>query len=106
MSYTLAVPVRLDLESFAHAAGLHPGLVRRLVTLGLLEATSGPAGELKFAPGQLAAAARIQRLRAGLCLNYAAIGVVTQLLDRIAVLEAALSERSRPTGGEPWTPTA
>jgi chaperone modulatory protein CbpM len=104
--YALAVPLRLNLESFAHSAGLHPDLVRRLVTLGLLEATPGPAGELWFSPAQLAAAARIQRLRSGLSLNYAAVGVVTQLLDRIAVLEAALSDRSRLTGGQPWTRTA
>jgi len=32
----------------------------------------------------------VQRLRAGFALNYAAIGLVTDLLDRIAVLEAAL----------------
>jgi chaperone modulatory protein CbpM len=101
--YALAAPVHLDLESFAHTTGLHPDLVRRLVTLGLLEATSGPASQLWFAPGQLAAAARIQRLRAGLSLNYAAIGVITQLLDRIAALEAALNDRSRLTGGQPWT---
>jgi hypothetical protein len=43
---------------------------------------------------QLARAARIVRLRAGLGLNYAAVGVVLDLLDRIEELETAL--RSRP----------
>ena len=33
--------------------------------------------------------ARVQRLRAGFALNYAAIGLVTDLLDRITVLETA-----------------
>jgi chaperone modulatory protein CbpM len=109
--YALARLSGLDLESFARAAGLHPDLVRRYLALGLLEATAGPGGELWFASQQLRAAARVQRLRAGLALNYAAIGLVADLLDRIAELEAALRggpRRSidlRDRGGRPWTPT-
>jgi len=37
----------------------------------------------------------VQRLRAGFALNYAAVGLVTDLLDRIAVLEAALRAAQR-----------
>jgi chaperone modulatory protein CbpM len=98
-------PPALDLDSFARAAGLHPDLVRRLVALGLLEPTRDAAGTLWFPPAQILAAARVQRLRAGLALNYAAIGVVIDLLDRIAELEAALRQagRSRVIGGQPWT---
>jgi hypothetical protein len=55
-----------------------------------------------FTPDQVAAVARISRLRSGLSLNYAAIGVVTDLLDRIAQLEAALRARPRRTGGTSW----
>ncbi len=97
MNYPLARPARLSLEQFAAASGLHPELVRRLVALGLLE-PAGPPGRLEFAPAQLAVAARIQRLRAGLALNYAALGVVLDLLTRIEELEAAL--RARP--GAVW----
>jgi chaperone modulatory protein CbpM len=43
--------------------------------------------------------ARIQRLRVGLSLNWAAIGLVLDLLDRIEVLERAL--RARPGGPAP-----
>jgi chaperone modulatory protein CbpM len=89
---------RLDLQSFARAAGLHPDLVRRLVTLGLLEATEDSAGTVWFAPAQLVRVGRIQRLRAGLALNYAAVGLVIDLLDRIAELEAAGQRRRRPPG--------
>jgi chaperone modulatory protein CbpM len=46
--------------------------------------------------------ARIQRLRAGFALNYAAIGLVSDLLDRIAVLETAVRS-SRQPGGRSWT---
>jgi DNA-binding transcriptional MerR regulator len=81
---------RLSLEEFAMVTGLHPDLIRRLVALGLIDARRDSAGELWFSRSQLAAMARVQRLRAGLALNYAAIGLVTDLLDRIAVLETAL----------------
>ena len=80
----------LSLDEFAAAAGLHPDLVRRLVALGLIDADRDTAGELWFSRGDLAAVARVQRLRAGFALNYAAVGLVADLLDRIAVLEAAL----------------
>jgi hypothetical protein len=103
MTAALARPVRLELESFAHAIDMHPELVRRLVVLGLLDATPGPNGELWFTPAQLAAAARIQRLRSGFSLNFAALGLVVDLLDRIAVLEAALRRHTRSRGGTPWT---
>ena len=97
MSYALVLvrSARLDLKAFARATGTHPELVRRLVALGLLDADRDAAGELWFAPSQVAAMGRIQRLRAGFGLNYAAIGLVTDLLDRIAVLEAALRSSRR-----------
>jgi chaperone modulatory protein CbpM len=96
VSGALTRVVRLDLDAFAAASGTHPELIRRLVALGILDATRDPAGNLWFAPGELAALARIQRLRAGFALNYAAIGLVTDLLDRITTLEAALRRSGRP----------
>jgi chaperone modulatory protein CbpM len=99
VSYALARPVRLDLEAFARATATHPDLIRRLVALGLVEADRDAAGRLWFPPGQLAVVARIQRLRAGLAINYAAVGLVIDLLDRITELEAAL--RSAGPGGRP-----
>ncbi len=87
--------VRLSLDEFAVVTGLHPDLIRRLVALGLIEAHRDTAGTLWFSRGQIAAVARVQRLRAGFALNYAAIGLVTDLLDRIAVLEAALRGAQR-----------
>jgi hypothetical protein len=96
---------RLDLESFARAANIHPDQARRLVTLGLIDAIRDSRGELWFAPTQIAAVARIERLRAGFSMNYAAVGLVIDLLDRIAVLEAALRKRPSTLGGSPWTST-
>jgi chaperone modulatory protein CbpM len=85
-----------NLEAFARATGTHPDLVRRLVTLGILDADRDAAGELWFAPSQVAVMGRVQRLRAGFGLNYTAVGLVNDLLDQIAVLEAALREARRP----------
>ena len=95
MSYAVVRAVRLSLAEFAVLSGLHPDLIRRLVALGLIEAHRDAAGRLWFSRSELAAVARVQRLRAGFALNYAAIGLVTDLLDRIAVLEAALRGAQR-----------
>jgi hypothetical protein len=87
----------LSLDTFAAMTGLHPDLVRRLVALGLIDAVRDSAGELWFPRGQVAAVGRVQRLRAGFALNYGAIALVTDLLDRIAALETAL--RAVPRSG-------
>jgi chaperone modulatory protein CbpM len=98
VSYALVRAPRLDAEEFAAAAGMHPDLVRRLVALGVLDAYRDSAGRLWFARRQVASVARIQRLRAGFGLNYAAIGLVLDLLDRISALEAAQRQPRRPGG--------
>ena len=95
MNYAIVRAARLNLEEFALLSGLHPDLIRRLVALGLIDADRDAAGELWFSRREFAAVARVQRLRAGFALNYAAIGLVTDLLDRIAVLEAALRGAQR-----------
>jgi chaperone modulatory protein CbpM len=96
MVRVVSAPRRMDLESFARRSGLHPDLVRRLVALGLVEATTDASGDWWLADNQLVVAARIQRLRAGFALNYAALGLVIDLLDRIAELESAARRERRP----------
>jgi chaperone modulatory protein CbpM len=103
VTFAITRPHRLSLETLARATNLHPELLRRFVTLGLLESTRDANGALWFAPSQVAAVARLQRLRAAFTLNYAALGLVADLLDRIAELEATTSRRARPRGGQPWT---
>ena len=85
----------LDDEEFARRCGLHPELVRRFWTLGLIPAARHLDGSLWFSPAQVAAVARLQRLHASLPLNYAALGLVCDLLDRITELETALHVRGR-----------
>jgi hypothetical protein len=72
----------LSAEAFAAAAGLHPQLVARLIGLGLLDAHPGPGGAVLLPSAQVARAARIMRLRQGLGLNYTAVALVLDLLDR------------------------
>jgi chaperone modulatory protein CbpM len=97
-TYALSRPVRLDLESFAHATQTHPDLIGKLVVLGAIDAETDSTGCLWFYPAQVASMARIKRLRASLSVNYATLGLVCDLLDRIAALEAA-ARASACSGG-------
>jgi DNA-binding transcriptional MerR regulator len=100
--YVLARRPGIQLDVFATRCSLHPDVVRRLVALGLLACQQDARGDLWFEPSALVTVARIQRLRTGLGLNYAAIGLVLDLLDRIEELESA-SRRRRTSL---WTSTS
>ncbi|OZC63018.1 MerR family transcriptional regulator [Rhodococcus sp. 15-725-2-2b] len=97
--YVLVRRTELSTDAFAERTGLHPELARKLVVLGLLDADRVVGGEMFFASTEVAHAARIRRLRTGLGLNYSAIGLVLDLLERIETLEAS-SRRRRTTT---WT---
>ncbi|MFB7411454.1 chaperone modulator CbpM [Streptomyces sp. NPDC056202] len=101
--YALVPAHRLSLDAVSRRSGLHPDLIRRFVALGLIDAGRDAAGHLVFDPTAPAVLARIQRLRTGLCLNYASIGLVLDLLDRISLLEAALRGRGTRSETPPWT---
>lgn len=83
-------PSRLSLEALAARTGVHPQLIRRFVRLGLLGARQDRSGRLSFDAAAPALVARIQRLHDGMWMNYASIGLVLDLLDRIDRLETAL----------------
>ena len=102
--YALARPYRLSLDSYARITGVHPDLVRRLTALGLLEMTRDAEGGLWFEPAQVYAMARIQRLHRELNLSYASLGLIVDLLDRIAQLERLQrsNRRGRARGGDRW----
>lgn len=85
----------LTLDDVAYRCGLHPGLVERLVRLGLIDAeTSSP---YRFRPEVVLRLQRGLRLRRDLGLGYHATALVLDLLERIEVLETRLHhlERSR-----------
>jgi hypothetical protein len=100
--YILARRPGMRLDDFATRCGLHPDMVSRLVALGLVACRQDARGDLWFETSAQATVARIQRLRTGLGLNYAAIGLVLDLLDRIDELESA--PRRRRTSR--WTSTS
>jgi chaperone modulatory protein CbpM len=100
--YALARRPRIQLDVFATRCALHPDMVRRLVALGLVACQQDARGDLWFEPSALATVARVQRLRTGLGLNYAAIGLVLDLLDHIEELESASRRRRTPR----WTSTS
>lgn len=92
---------RIEFEVFARVCDLHPELVERFVALGLLETVRDDEGRLWFERRQVAAVGRIRRLRSGLGLNYSAIAVVAELIDRIDQLETELMRlggQGRPHG--------
>jgi chaperone modulatory protein CbpM len=94
---------RIDQQEFARRSGLHPELVRRFVALGLVPAVRDADGVLWFSASQVAAVARLQRLRTALPVNYAALGLVVDLLDGSGERETALRIRGRT---EPVRPPA
>jgi chaperone modulatory protein CbpM len=100
--WPLARPYRLSLDSYARITGVHPELVRRLVTLGLLDITRDAEGNLWFDPSQVREMATIQRLHLRLNLTYSSLGLVMDLLDRISDLERS-QPRSHSDRGVRWT---
>ncbi|GHD80902.1 hypothetical protein GCM10010317_103470 [Streptomyces mirabilis] len=101
--YELVPAPRLSVDAVARHSGLHPDTIRRFVALGLVDAERDAAGHLVFDPTAPAVLARIQRLRSGLCHDYASIGLVLDLLDRISLLETALRGRGTRSETPPWT---
>lgn len=78
----------LTFEDVATRCGLHPDLVERLVTLGLIDFAEGYRD--RFRPEVTLRVQRILRLRQDLSISYNAAGLVLDLLERIEVLEARL----------------
>ena len=106
MTHALMRPPRLDLDTFARLCGTHPELIRRLTALDLIHAQQDVHGALWFMPAQVGEVSRIRRLRSTLPLNLASLGLVCDLLDRIAALESATQHRSRRLGDRSWTSTS
>ena len=85
----------VGIDALAREAGVHPGLVRRLIGLGLIEPGGGTTAAPMFRREDAALLARALRLRRDLGLNYAGAVLACELLARIDELE----QRSR--GGAP-----
>lgn len=82
----------LTLTETARNARVHPGLVERMVDLGLIEPEQ-TSPELLFNPAAVAEVKRAWRLRNELGVNWAGVGLVLDLLERIRQLERELERR-------------
>ncbi|HLV79184.1 MAG TPA: chaperone modulator CbpM [Chthonomonadaceae bacterium] len=82
----------LDEDDLARVTGLHPDMVRRLYSLGALEAEEEWQGRPLFAPAMLARLRRMLRLRRDLGLSWHGLGMVAELLERIDRLEARVRQ--------------
>lgn len=83
----------LSLEEVAARCGLHPRLVKRFVTLGLIDPVDSEAKQ--FAPDVTLRLQRAMRLRHDLGLSYNGAALVLELLDRIEALERRLGQYER-----------
>ena len=84
----------ITVRELARRTGLHPDLVRRLVTLGLLDPETDRPEPL-FPSETVVRVRKIVRLRASFGGSYDAVGVILDLLDRIDDLERELRRRRR-----------
>jgi chaperone modulatory protein CbpM len=81
---------RLTLEEVAARCGLHPALVEHFVTLGIIDPIEGTPRH--FPQDVMLRIQRLMRLRRDFGLNYQAVALVLDLLDRIEALEAHLQQ--------------
>ena len=83
----------LSLDEVATRCHLHPSLLKRFVTLGLIDPVE--ASTDLFQPEVVLRLQRILRLRRDLGINYNAVGLVLDLLERIEALETELRQFQR-----------
>jgi MerR family transcriptional regulator, heat shock protein HspR len=91
----------LTSSEVSYLCGLHPDVVERLVSLGLIDyAERDNEGDALFHADVVPLIRRIMRLRNHLGVNYAGIGVILELMDRIETLESHIRElENRIFGG-------
>ncbi|SFM52838.1 chaperone modulator CbpM [Thermodesulforhabdus norvegica] len=77
----------LRIEQVAEACGVHPELIDRFVRLGLIDPVDNESELLLFELDTVPLVRKIIRLRNDLGINYAGVGVVIDLLDRLDSLE-------------------
>jgi hypothetical protein len=91
----------VSLDAVARTSGMHPGLLRRFVALGLVEPAGGTAAAPLFERRDAARLALAVRLRRDLGIGYAGAVLACELLARIDVLERRLESLRAPTAIRP-----
>lgn len=84
----------LDLMETARQACVHPDLLLRMVDLGLIEPEQS-SPEMLFTPEVVGVIGKAVRLRYQLGINWAGVGLVLDLLERIGQLESEIERLSR-----------
>lgn len=82
----------LSITEVAARCGVHPELIERFVYLGLIDPVGGDEDCLWFPLEVVPLVRKIIRLRNHLGINYAGIGLVLELMNRIEKLESQLQE--------------
>lgn len=83
----------IRLSDVAYQCGIHPELVERFMEIGLVDFIGRDSdGEALLQVGAIQIIRRILRLRNDLGVNYAGIGVILELMERIEALEARIRE--------------
>lgn len=83
----------LTLREVAYRCGVHPELIDRLSRLGLIDAVDfSLSGEALFHREVIGVIGRIMRLRNELGVNYAGVGVILELMERIEALEDTIRD--------------
>jgi hypothetical protein len=98
----------VGIEVLARDAGMPPDLVRRLISLGLVNPSGGTVATPLFRREDAAMLARALRLRRDLGLNYAGAVLACELLARIDELEQRLRAAVPPNPQQEviaWTRT-
>ena len=86
---------RLTLEALAAAGDLHPDLVARFVSYGLITPALPEKGAPEFEAAWVHRLRKIRRLRRDLHMNLAGLAVALDLLDRIEALQRELAQLRR-----------
>lgn len=76
----------LSEDELAYRCGIHPGLAARLRAIGLI-APEREEEPFLYPPAAVMRLRRMLRLRKDLGVNYAAAGIIADLLERIDDLE-------------------
>jgi chaperone modulatory protein CbpM len=84
----------LGFDALAREAQLAPALVKRLISLGLVEPSGGTRASPLFRRSDAGLLMRATRLRSDLGLNYAGAVLASELLERIDRLEWLLAQAS------------
>jgi DNA-binding transcriptional MerR regulator len=82
----------LTLGELAQAAGLHPELVKRFVSFGLIEPAARSGSEFVYEVSAVERLRCVVRLRNDLGVNTAGAAVILEMRDRIRMLQDEISK--------------